>query len=311
MPAGYALSCGARQLGALSPLGGVRAQSVFCSSSSKLQMLPPALWMLALWMALLLVVYVSTLSCTTDAVKHETVAASYVIRSERQRWGSLRSTPCDGIELPRAASIGSFEGRTVPLLRTLGHRDELAVLANQLNLTGTAAELGVFRGEFSEKNLKKWRGALYVMIDSWRPSDCINGNSSHCVYGAGYDREQYDLRETKLRMARNPGFERRHRIVQNTTAAAAALFADGSLDWIYLDATHTYAEARQDLETWYTKVRPGGLVSGHDYQYVHQEMGDGYTFGVKDAVDEFAARRGIRVYLTTEPYLPSFYFMKC
>ena len=82
------------------------------------------------------------------------------------------------------------------------------------SLTGTAAELGVFRGEFSEKNLKKWRGALYVMIDSWRPSDCINGNSSHCIYGAGYDREQYDLRETKLRMARNPGFERRHRIAE-------------------------------------------------------------------------------------------------
>ena len=39
--------------------------------------------------------------------------------------------------------------------------------------------------------------------------------------------------------------------------------------------------------------------------------GDGYTFGVKDAVDEFAARRGIRVYQTTEVYLPSFYFLKC
>ena len=39
--------------------------------------------------------------------------------------------------------------------------------------------------------------------------------------------------------------------------------------------------------------------------------GDGYTFGVKDAIDEFAARRGIRVYQTTEVYLPSFYFLKC
>ena len=39
--------------------------------------------------------------------------------------------------------------------------------------------------------------------------------------------------------------------------------------------------------------------------------GDGYTFGVKDAVDEFAAHRGIRVYQTTERYLPSFYFLKC
>ena len=112
-------------------------------------------------------------------------------------------------------------------------------------------------------------------------------------------------------MTRNPSFEGRYQILRATTAAAAGQFADGALDWIYLDATHTYAEARQDLERWYPKVRRGGLVSGHDYQFVHQEMGDGYTFGVKDAVDEFAARRGIRVYSTTEVYLPSFYFLKC
>jgi len=42
--------------------------------------------------------------------------------------------------------------------------------------------------------------------------------------------------------------------VQNTTNGAAELFGDGQLDWIYLDATHTYAEARNDLERWYPKV---------------------------------------------------------
>ena len=42
--------------------------------------------------------------------------------------------------------------------------------------------------------------------------------------------------------------------VQNTTNGAAELFGDGQLDWIYLDATHTYAEARNDLERWSPKV---------------------------------------------------------
>ena len=42
--------------------------------------------------------------------------------------------------------------------------------------------------------------------------------------------------------------------VQNTTNAAVELFGDGQLDWVYLDATHTYAEARNDLERWYPKV---------------------------------------------------------
>ena len=100
-------------------------------------------------------------------------------------------------------------------------------------------------------------------------------------------------------------------MLQNSTLDAARRFPDGHFDWIYLDATHTYAEARRDLEAWYPKVRVGGLVSGHDYQFQHQEIGDGYTFGVRDAVDEFAAARNLRVYMTSEPYLPSFYFLKC
>ena len=105
----------------------------------------------------------------------------------------------------------------------------------------------------------------------------------------------------------SPRFE----MLQNSTVEAATRFPDEHFDWIYLDATHTYAEAKRDLEAWYPKVRPGGLVSGHDYQFQHQAIGDGYTFGVKDAVDEFASRRNTRVYATTESYLPSFYFLKC
>jgi hypothetical protein len=142
-------------------------------------------------MVLLLWVYWSSLSCANGpSVPSVPSLVAYAITTERQRWGELRHTPCDGVELPAAASIGAFEGRTVPLLRTLGHREELATLANQLNLTGAAAELGVFRGEFSEKNRARWHGALYVMVDTWAKSDCINGNASLCVYGADYDREQ-------------------------------------------------------------------------------------------------------------------------
>ena len=226
-------------------------------------------------------------------------------------WGQLRRTACDGVvDIPPAASIGAFAGRTVQLLRTLGTRDALAKLANDLNLTERAAELGVFRGEFVEKNLATWRGAEYVLVDMWAPTDCINGNVSSCVYPN--ESRAYDLWATRERMKRGgPRFEGRWQLVQASTLQAATQFADGHFDWIYLDATHTYAEARRDLEAWYPKVRIGGLVSGHDYQFQHQTMGDGYTFGVRDAVDEFAAARHIRVYSTTEPYLPSFYFLKC
>ena len=228
-----------------------------------------------------------------------------------ERWRELRPTACDGVRIPRAASIGvRADGTIVPLLRTLGKREELASLANDLNLTNAAAELGVFRGEFSELNMARWRGAKMTLVDTWEASDCVAGNASACVYTN--DSRSYDKMVTRLRMERGgPSFAGRWEMVQATTTEAARRYPDGHFDWIYLDATHTYAEARDDLRTWWPKLRVGGLLSGHDYQFQYQARGDGYTFGVKDAVDEFAAGRNLRVYSTSESYLPSFYFLKC
>ena len=100
-------------------------------------------------------------------------------------WGALRPTACDGlVSIPHEASIGNFSHQPVQLLRTLTDRKGLASLANSLNLTNRAVELGVWRGEFAEQNLKLWNGRLYVLVDLWMPSDCVNGNRSHCVYGS-------------------------------------------------------------------------------------------------------------------------------
>ena len=42
-------------------------------------------------------------------------------------------------------------------------------------------------------------------------------------------------------------------------------FEDNSLDFVYIDANHTEPFVTQDITEWSKKVRPGGVVSGHDY----------------------------------------------
>ncbi|MCZ8379126.1 class I SAM-dependent methyltransferase [Mycobacterium sp. CPCC 205372] len=49
------------------------------------------------------------------------------------------------------------------------------------------------------------------------------------------------------------------------SVAAAALFADESLAWVHLDARHDYDSVRADIAAWLPKVRPGGWLSGDDY----------------------------------------------
>lgn len=49
------------------------------------------------------------------------------------------------------------------------------------------------------------------------------------------------------------------------SVAAAGLFTDGSLEWVHLDARHDSASVHADIESWLPKIKPGGWLSGDDY----------------------------------------------
>jgi predicted O-methyltransferase YrrM len=69
---------------------------------------------------------------------------------------------------------------------------------------------------------------------------------------------------------------------------AAALFDDGEVDFVWVDAGHDYNSVRGDLEAWHKKVKPGGILGGHDLSEA----------GVKLAVDKFcfSAKKTYTVY---------------
>ena len=43
------------------------------------------------------------------------------------------------------------------------------------------------------------------------------------------------------------------------------LVGDNTLDFVYIDGSHDFLNVAQDLHYWTKKVRPGGIVAGHDY----------------------------------------------
>ena len=65
-----------------------------------------------------------------------------------------------------------------------------------------------------------------------------------------------------------------------TSARASLLFADQSVDFCFIDGDHSYNAVCEDLRCWFPKIRPGGLLAGHDYTGPD-------SFDVKRAVDEF------------------------
>jgi hypothetical protein len=64
---------------------------------------------------------------------------------------------------------------------------------------------------------------------------------------------------------------------------ASSLYEDGSLDFVFLDADHSYEAVMRDIASWLPKVRAGGVLAGHDYG---PRIG---LEGVSRAVDESLA----------------------
>jgi predicted O-methyltransferase YrrM len=78
--------------------------------------------------------------------------------------------------------------------------------------------------------------------------------------------------------ARLAPFGSRVRLVVASTIEASWGVPDGSLDFVFVDAGHTYAAVKADLAAWRPKVRRGGWFGGHDYHPAFP--------GVQRAVDE-------------------------
>ncbi len=70
--------------------------------------------------------------------------------------------------------------------------------------------------------------------------------------------------------------------------SASKSFADESLDFCFIDGDHSYNSVFSDLSFWWPKIKPGGVLAGHDYRqaapwliWVTKAVHD--FFGVLDA----------------------------
>jgi predicted O-methyltransferase YrrM len=113
-------------------------------------------------------------------------------------------------------------------------------------------ELGVRRGEFSTYLLQENPMLHMTCVDLWEQDPSMNEKHPHdanyLVYRA--NTSPYKDRITEYKMLLDD---------------AVKQVEDYSLDFVFIDATHTYDAVKNDYYTWAPKVRLGGLICGHDY----------------------------------------------
>jgi SAM-dependent methyltransferase len=176
--------------------------------------------------------------------------------------------------LRRAAGIAARATYATPAPQLAG-RWELPRLLNRRRLTGLAFEIGVRDGGFSELLLRTWRGRLLVSVDPW-----------------GEPGEDALCEATRRRLA---PFGARSEVWRTTSVEASGRVLPASVDFVYIDALHDHDSALEDVTHWYDKVRPGGILAGHDY--LDGTFPEG-VFGVRSAVDGFFGARGVPVHAT-------------
>ena len=72
--------------------------------------------------------------------------------------------------------------------------------------------------------------------------------------------------------------------IRLSSLESAKLYPDRSLDFVFIDASHEYEDVKQDILSWYPKIKKGGYIAGHDYT----------TFdGVQKAVNELIIHKGL------------------
>ena len=171
---------------------------------------------------------------------------------------------------------------------TVIDRVDLAYLFSDLK-HNIGAEIGVSKGKFSEVLLKANPHLKLYCIDSWSPYD-------ECPSQEKQDR---CFEETKKRLKNyNVVF------IRKNSMDALNDIPDSSLDFVYIDANHTFESVSEDIAGWTTKVKGGGIVSGHDY-FHHPTR----PIGVILAIDNFIKENKLQLCTTNEKY-PSWYFVK-
>lgn len=59
--------------------------------------------------------------------------------------------------------------------------------------------------------------------------------------------------------------EGKYFVLKGNSIELSKKFTDKSLDFVFIDANHTYEDVKKDIAAYMTKIKDGGIIAGHDY----------------------------------------------
>jgi hypothetical protein len=166
-------------------------------------------------------------------------------------------------------------------------RDDLPGFFKEVGFQ-VGAEIGVYKGEFTEKFAKE--GLKIYGIDPWLAYKNYNEFDNQ---GLGRFQKRQDFLYEHSKRVLAP-YGDKAVLVRKTSMEAVEDFADNSLDFVYIDGHHGFRYVAEDLCEWSQKVRPGGVIAGHDYALNKKGARDPYVLQVKFVLHAFVDAFGVK-----------------
>jgi hypothetical protein len=172
------------------------------------------------------------------------------------------------------------------------NRDEWARQIGASRNFNQVVEVGVWRGDYSQTLIHALSPQEFYGVDPYLLYPDYTDKPGHEFYSQEMLDSLAAQVESRLKATGDA-------LIRDFSTKACSQFDDSSLDLVYLDGDHKYSAVSADIQAWWPKVRPGGILAGHDYiARSHVE-----EFGVIPAVQEFLLREGIgEFHITGEEY---------
>jgi hypothetical protein len=153
------------------------------------------------------------------------------------------------------------------------------------------AEIGVLEGEFSAQILATPVKKLYL-VDPWKHYETGYDDSANVNQGG----QDHRYRNVCAKFANNP----RAIILREESGSQAVMDALQDVDWVYIDANHSFEAVWFDL-VWYSRMC--GMLMLHDF--CENEITRKHNWGVVEAVEEWIKVNGWKKTLVTDEEWPT------
>ncbi len=167
-------------------------------------------------------------------------------------------------------------------------------------------EVGVERGVYSECILENIQMKTFHLLDLWGSKSSASHADSCLDIPLDVNEARYDLVKNKFAKELSLEKVKMHR---NLSEDIPKLFDRDSLDFIYLDAGHTYETVKHDMMNCFEHLKEGYFLLGHDFTGNPEELKRS-GFGVLKAVLEFTKNNDLQILAYSTDINPSFIAIK-